>query len=191
MNNYLKESTFDVFTYVIHDNRLACHYMHLESHEAVDYYLNERKVNPYLFVNSPVLDHNDIAMFEVVLKKDEYAKFQNDLIHFIDDKKIIVKTSSLSDEYLLVKIKPYNGRRKIAIKHLSCYDRCDFKVLFISNEADLVLAKIADFKICLASAVDEVREACDYVVSSDDFNDVLRIFDKIYYQKDVKKYLNS
>jgi hydroxymethylpyrimidine pyrophosphatase-like HAD family hydrolase len=95
------------------------------------------------------------------------------------------------DEYSLVKIKPYNGRRTEAIKHLSRYDRCDFKVIFISNEADLALAKMADFKICLASATSEVREACDYVVSSDDFNDVLRIFDRIYYKKNVKKYLES
>ena len=191
INNFLKESLYDVFTYVIHDNHLACHYMHLDSHAAVDYYLHEKKANEYPFINSPVLDHNDIAMFDVIIKSNEYEAFYHKLSGMIKEKTAIIKVNELDDEYSLVKIKPYNGRRTEAVKHLSCYDRCNFKVIFISNEADLALAKMADFKICLASATSEVREVCDYVVSSDDFNDVLRIFDKIYYQKDVKKYLNS
>ena len=191
INNYLKESNYDVFTYVIHDNRLACHYMHLDSHPAVDYYLYERKVNVYPFINSPVLDHNDIAMFEVVLRNNEYDTLYNELSKFIEEKRIIVKTSSLNDEYLLVTIKPYKGKRKEALKHLSCYNQCNYKVMFISTKDDLALAKIADFKICLASADEEVRDACDCVVESDDFNDVLRIFDKVYYHKDYIKYLKS
>ena len=103
----------------------------------------------------------------------------------------MIKTSELNNGYLLVKIKPYNGKRTVGVKHLSCYDDCDFKVVFLSNAIDLPLAKIADYKICLISCDDEVKEVCDYIVESDDFNDVLRLFDKIYYKKDPKKYLNS
>ena len=191
INNFLKESPYDVFTYVIHDQRLACHYMHLNTEAAIDYYIDEKSKCSYPFINSPVLDHNDIAMFDVIIKASEYESFSNTIFGIVKEKSIIVKASALNNEYLLVKIKPYNGRRCETIKHLSCYDSCDYKVAFISSPVDLALAKMADYKICLVSCDEEVKEVCDHVVESDDFNDVLRIFDRIYYTKDYKKYLNK
>lgn len=191
VNNYLKESNLDVFTYVIHDQKLACHYMHLETEVAIDYYFSEKKLNSYTFVNSPVLDHNDIAMFDVIIKESEYESFYNNITSMVKEKSIIIKANKLNDEYLLVKIKPYNGRRCEAIKHLSCYDDCDYKVAFITSPIDLALGKMADYRICLANCEEEVKNICDYIIESNDFNDVLRLFDKIYYTKDFKKYLNS
>lgn len=191
INNFLNDSTYDVFTYVIHDNHLVCHYMHLEQEESIDYYLKEKQINTYPFVNSPVLAHNDIAMFDVILKESEYEVFTKKLFSIIKEKSIIIKTSKLTEEYILIKIKPYNGRRTEAVKNLSCYEQCDYKVAFISSEADLALAKMSDFVICLANATQEVKDACDYIVNSNDFNDVLRLFDKIYYKKNVKEFLQS
>ena len=188
LNDFLNQSKYDVFTYVIHDGLLACHYMHLYSEIAIDYYLEQKKSNLYPFINSPVLTHNDIAMFDVILKKSEYETFNKELLGSIKEN-CIIKSYELNEEYLLIKIKPYNGRRAETVKHLSCYEQCDYKVIFISTEIDLALAKIANFKICFANAPKAVRDVCDYVINSNDFNDVLRLFDKIYYKKDVRKYL--
>ena len=191
INDFLNNSLYDVFTYVIHNGHLACHYLHLHSEVAIDYYLNERKVNSYPYINSPVLTNNDIAMFDIILKESEYETFNNKLLSLVKEKSIIMKTHKLNDEYILVKIKPYNGRRTETVKHLSCYEQCDYKVVFISNEIDLALAKNADLKVCFANASTEVKNVCDYIINSNDFNDVLRLFDKIYYKKDVKGYLES
>ena len=33
------------------------------------------------------------------------------------------------------------------------------------------------------------KNLCDYIVESNDFNDVLRLFNKIYFAKDLEKYI--
>ena len=74
---------------------------------------------------------------------------------------------------------------------LSCYNESDIKVAFVNNINDLKIAQLADFSICFNSCDEGVKNLCDYVVESNDFNDVLRLFNKIYFAKDLEKYIKK
>ena len=190
LNKYVSENKYDVFTYVIHDYRLAVHYLELESIAGKKYYEVERNNNVYPFVHAPVIDLNDVAMYQVILKCEDYEKISNDFLKFEISSKITIKLEKAPIKgYYVVSIKPINGHRTEAIKHLPYYDECDYKVAFISHDSDLKIGQIADFKICLDNSSENIKNMSNYIVKSNDFNDVLKIFNKIYYARNINKYL--
>ena len=72
---------------------------------------------------------------------------------------------------------------------IEIYDDCRYKIVFLTRKVDLEIAKIADFKVCLENSSNEIKNACDYVIKSDQFNDVLKFFNKLFYAKNIDKKL--
>lgn len=190
LNEYLKDKN-NVFTYVIHDLRLAVHYERLTNEATVLYYKKEKSYNSYPFIKTPTLDYHDVAKYELVIKRDGCEKLSSDLkeLGIKEDITIDLLELEQNHDYYLVIIKPVNGKRVDAVKNLPYYELCDYKVIFISELSDLEIAEIADFKICLGSADDLIKASCDYIIESNDFNDVLKLFTRIYHAVNVKKYL--
>ena len=192
INYYLVLNNYDVFTYVVHDDKMVCHYLNLDSDASKVFYKVEEYNNIYPFVYAPVLEAHSVAMYEVILKIEQLDKFLLDLeeLKIISD--VVIRTRLLPDaNYIMVRILPTNCSRADFIMKLSCYNESDFKVAFVNNINDLKIAQLADFSICFNSCDEGIKNLCDYVVESNDFNDVLRLFNKIYFAKDLEKYLNK
>lgn len=186
LNSYLKENNYDYFTYVINDLKLVVFHLDLKYEASKKYYKNERNINRYPFVYAPLLDSCDVALYEVVVKKEETNNLENDLkkLHIYDD--IIIEKVELDDEFVLVIIKPNHSSRLEAFMHLPYYENAQYKVAFLSNINDLKIAQLADFSICLENSDQQLKDACDYIVCSNDFNDVLKLFAKLFYSKNTK-----
>jgi hydroxymethylpyrimidine pyrophosphatase-like HAD family hydrolase len=190
LNEFFKGKE-NVFTYIIHDLRLAVHYENLTNEVTIKYYKNEKDKNTYPFVRTPVLEYHDVAKYELVIKTSDYGFLCNEIKELGISKDISIRNIRLEDEYCLVLIKPAKASRVEAIKNLPYYDSCDFKVSFISDYSDLQFLDLADFKICFDSADTNIKEVCDYVIISNDFNDVLKVFTRIYHAININKFFKK
>ena len=192
LNEYLLKEKLDAFTYVIHDNRLVCHYQNITNDASKNYFEKEKRYDNYPFAYAEVLDSCDVAMYVLFVDSHNLEKIKNDLstLKLLDYLKISIKQVEGSS-YYKIRIKPFNSNRYETMKHLPYYDECDIKIAFINHSNDLLLEDEADFKICLNDSASEIKEICDYIIKSSDFNDVLKLFNKIYYARDLNKYLNK
>ena len=190
LNHYLKDHNYDYFTYIINDMKLVVYHLDFNKEVTHNYYKNERANNHYPFVYAPVLDNCDVALYEVVLHKDEYNNFIEQLKRLNVFNNIKLNTVNLSDEYLVLIIKPFNGSRSVAISNLSNYKENMRKVMFITSVDNFDYGDDS-FKFCLKNASIEVKNECDYILDSEDFNDVLRFYSKLYYIRNLDKYLSK
>ena len=190
LNNFFEKEKSDVFTYVIHDLKLACHYVHLSNDVSKKYYEIEKENNTYPFVYASVLDDADVAMYELIIKKDDceaiFSKFNE--MEILNKIKIYFK--DLADEnHVMLRIKPLNSNRYETVKHLPYYERFDYKISFVNHPEDLLADDISNFIICFDNTDEEIKKISNYVVKSNDFNKVLKLFDKIYYSRNIDRLL--
>lgn len=192
LNKYLLEKNYDTFTYVIHDLKLVCHYKTI-TNEVSEYYLEkEKKDDNYPFAYADVLDECDVAMYVLFIKKELLNSFLEDLNQLELSKYLKVSFKDTQNENIIkVRIKPLYSSRFDTIKHLKCYDNCDIKVVFVNHPNDLINLNDNDFKICYFNASGDLKEKCDYYVKSNNFNDILKLFSKIYYARNLNRYLET
>lgn len=192
LNHLFRDEKMEAFTYVIHDLRLACHYENIKNDITRKYYQKEKDMNTYPFVYAPVLDDADVAKYEVMIKKDDYEalllKFSS--LGIVNKIKLAIK--KLSDpNYILLIIKPLHSNRYETVKNLPYYEKFDYKISFINHPKDLLANDISDFTICFDSASEEVKKISDYIITSNQFNDVLKLFDKIFYTRNINRLLTK
>lgn len=192
LNHFISTEKLDAFTYVIYDLRLACHYVCLNSDAAKNYYQKHKDTNTYPFVYAPVLDDADVVMYELIIKKDDYEAILSKLNDLIDFSKIRTSSKNIDhDTYVKMVIKPRNSNRYETIKNLPYYEKFDYKISFVNHPLDMLANDISDFLICFDSADESLKSICNYIVKSNDFNDVLKLFNKIYHRMNVAKYLKK
>lgn len=191
LNKYFKEHDYDYFTYIINDLKLVVYHLDLKHQTSFNYYREERKNNKYPFVHADIFDDSDVALYEVVIKIDEIDNIIKDFNDLNIIENIVFKYKKIEDDYIVLTIKPSHSSRSDAISHLPYYDECDYKVMFINSFDDYDSNDKTSFKICLKNAPTKVKNDADYILDSSDYNDVLRLFAKLYYVKNVEKYLNK
>ena len=187
LNDFFKTKE-NVFTYIIHDLRLAVHYETITNEITVKYYKNEKDKNIYPFIKSPTLDYHDVAKYELIIKTCDYGYLCDEIKELGISKDISIRNIKLDNEYSLVLIKPAKASRVEAVKNLPYYDYCDYKIAFISDYSDLQFLELADFKICFESADKHIKDMCDYIIKSNDFNDLLKIFTRIYHSVNINNF---
>ena len=105
-----------------------------------------------------------------------------------------IRTSSKNidcDTYVKMVIKPRHSNRYETIKNLPYYEKFDYKISFVNHPLDMLANDISDFLICFDNADEGLKQICNYIVKSNDFNDVLKLYDKIFYARNIKKYLKK
>jgi hydroxymethylpyrimidine pyrophosphatase-like HAD family hydrolase len=186
LNKILKD--YETFTYIIHDLKLCCYYKNVISNATKNFYDLEKNDYRCQFVYADVLPSCDVAMYKIIYDNPEVILNKINELGFAKD--LIINVTDFSDSKLIT-ILPKNSRRVDTIRQLPYYDKNDFVVAFMNSEVDLQLLEIADFKICFENSPKEIKDICDFTVKSNNFNDVLRLFGRIYtsynYEKKLKR----
>ena len=92
--------------------------------------------------------------------------------------------------YSFLKINYKDALKENALGALGCGDY-DCLICFGSGRTDVGAMKKADFSFCLSSAPDYVKQAADYVIPSDEPDEIGKLIAKIFHTKNYKKFLSS
>ena len=182
----------NVFSYLISENTLHCYYDSVESKGAAEYYSRRRKSSSYTFVRAKVPKDMDIAQY-VIIEKDEIVQGITADFAKLDCAELFNVISypfQGVEGYSFLKINYKDALKENALGALGCGDY-DCLICFGSGRTDVGAMKKADFSFCLSSAPDYVKQAADYVIPSDEPDEIGKLIAKIFHTKNYKKFLSS
>ena len=99
---------------------------------------------------------------------------------------VVYKYESVEGDYWYLKINSKTSTKESLVQEIK--ERENFKKLIVcgSGKTDIKMIEMADFSVCLSTAPDYIKEKVDLIVS-DNIGDVLKMFEKIYYARNVDK----
>ena len=178
-------------SYLINENVLQCYYEKLDSEGAKLYYETRRKHASYSFVQAKVPPQLSVAQY-VIVEKNEVVdaliqEFQT--LSTAEEFNVIHYPFERLAGYSFLKINYKNAQKVTALEKLK--GDCDFVVCFGSGRTDLEAMRRADFSFCLSSAHDYVKEVADYVIPSDEPDEIVKQMAKIFHARNYRKYLEG
>lgn len=186
LDENLNKEQMNAFIYAIDDDMLHCYYHKLQNEEEIKFYQERRKNNFDNFVRAKIPEDLNASLYIIIEKKEKTSKLVDILEKspYIDDIDVVVE--KLNNEYEVLKINSRPARKENSINLLK--ESGGFKKVIVcgSGKTDIDLLKQADFSFCLSTAPYYVKEVVDVVISDNPEN-VLKIFEKIYFTRNVEK----
>ena len=186
----LIKEKINAFVYAIDDNMLHCYYHHLRNKEEINFYKERRKNNFNNFVRAQMPKDLEASLYIIFEEKHKIEKLIEKLSSssYIDNIDLIVE--DLNDNYYSLKINSKIARKENSIQRLK--EAGKFKNIIVcgSGRTDIELIKKADFSFCLNTAPKYIKEEVDLIIG-DDPEEVLKIFEKIYYSYKVDKTIQN
>ena len=98
--------------------------------------------------------------------------------------------TEIEGDYYYLKINSVKAKKENLVKKI--YKEGNYKKLVVcgSGKTDLELIKISDFSVALDTSPEYIKNEVDYIVSGEVEN-VLKIFEEIYYSKNIDKTINK
>ncbi len=180
----------NAFMYAVDDNMLHCYYHHLRNEEEIKFYQERRNNNFDNFVRASMPKDLNASQYIIVDEKNKIDKLVNVLENskYIEDIDLVVQ--QMNDNYETLKINSKAAHKENSIRMLKAAGKFEKIVVCGSGKTDVDLIKQADFSFCLNTAPDYVKEVVDVVIS-DNPEDILKIFEKIYHTRNVSKTINK
>ena len=186
LDENLNKEQMNAFIYAIDDDMLHCYYHKLQNEEEIKFYQERRKNNFDNFVRAKIPEDLNASLYIIIEKKEKTSKIVDILEKspYIDDIDVVVE--KLNNEYEVLKINSRPARKENSINLLK--ESGGFKKVIVcgSGKTDIDFLKQADFSFCLSTAPYYVKEVVDVVISDNPEN-VLKIFEKIYFTRNVEK----
>lgn len=182
----------NVFSYLINENYLHCYYDSVEGEGANAYYEKRKRSSAYTFVKAKVPPDLDIEQY-VIIERDETVKaIISDFAKLpsAGEFNVICYPFQGMAGYSFLKINFKDALKEKALENLYS-DKFNFIVCFGSGHTDVEAMRRADFSFCLSSAPNYVKEAADYVIPSDEPEEIVKQIARIFHTKNYRKYLDG
>lgn len=191
LDTLLEKEDKNAFVYSITDGMLSI-YHHPFKNEGEKRFFDERKHDYFQNHVKGRLSQDDEAVFYIIIDRfDEIKKLENKIKNctFNKDITINVYPYDLLPRYYFLKINSINASKAIALKEFLITHEEDTVVSIGSKSFDIPMMKASDFAFATASAEEEVKAIANHVFEIDDPDIIMKEIQKIYYQKNVKQYL--
>ncbi len=193
VTNYIDQELakrhINAFVYAIDDNMLHCYYHHLENSEEIKFY-KERRINNFDNFVRAALPIDLCASLYIIVDKNEKI---NELVKVINKSNYIEEIDlvieNVNEDYCNLKINSKTARIENSIRVLKESGSFGKVIVCGSEKTDIDMIKEADFSFCLNSAPDYIKEVTDIVIGNDP-EEILKVFEKIYYSYNVDKTIN-
>ncbi len=182
----------NVFSYLIIENFLHCYYDSVEGAGANAYYAKRRRSSAYSFVKAKVPKDLDVEQY-VIIERDEIVKSiiaDFEKLPTAGEFNVICYPFQGMEGYSFLKINYKYALKEKALETLKI-GKVNFIVCFGSGRTDVEAMRRADFSFCLESSPDYVKEAADYVIPSEEPEEIVKAIAKIFHKKNYKKYLDG
>lgn len=185
----LESLKMNAFTYAIDDNILHCYYKKLINEGETSFY-NIRRLNNFdNFVRASLPSDLNASLYVIVNEKNKIEELVRTIENsqYINDIDLIIQpfTEDVGIYYSL-KINSKESKKENLIQKLKKEGSFDKLIVCGSGKTDIELINNADFSFCLNTAPDYIRERVDMVISNNP-EDILKVFEKIYYAYNVDK----
>lgn len=182
----------NAFRYIIDDNMLHCYYKQIKNDGEKAYYNQGRKNRFDNFVKADLLDELDIALYIIIDKKDKIDNLYNTLYNSDNSDKYDLITyhfDEIEGDYWYLKINSKGSRKENQINKIKEVNNFNKTIVCGSGKTDIKLIEESYFSICLEKAPEYIKEKVDLIV--DDSEQVLKIFDKIYQNRNIDRTINK
>lgn len=189
IDSKLEELNMNSFTYAINDNMLHCFHKEIKN-DGEKYFYNIRRTNNFdNFVRASLPSDGDASLYIIV---DEKENIDN-LVKIVNESKysklvdlIVYPFKEIEGNYYYLKINSHDSKKENLINKLALDGEYEKLVVCGSGKTDLALIDKAYFSFCLSSAADYIKESVDLVIS-DNPEDILKVFEKLYHSYNVSK----
>ena len=180
-----------VFSYLINNHTLHCYYNDIKGVGAETYYQKRKESSSYSFVQADVPQKLDIEQYVII---DEDKKIEQIIEEF--------KTLPTASEFNVISY-PFQGMRGYSFLKINYKDALKekaleklkhndlFTICFGSGHTDIEAMKEADFSFCLGNAPLYVKDVADYIIQSDEPDEIVKYIARIFHKKNYKKYLEK
>lgn len=193
LEKILDEKDLNYFSYSIEDNMLNCFYKKITNPAQKHYYDVCRKSNFDNFVRAIMPSDASTTLYILIEKKEIIDELTQTLEQSDLNSKIDVVTYPYSDiegDYYYLKINSVAARKENLVKALKTNHKFSKVIVCGSGKTDLEIIKLSDFSVCLSTAPDYVQEVTDVVLNNDP-EDILKVFEKLYYTRNLDKTING
>lgn len=190
IDGYFSSLNRNIFTYSIVDQALSIYHTNF-ANEAEEKFYNDRK-NDYFrnHIKGKLHDEENACFYIVIDKKEKVESYATDLVKLCQhDISYQIYPYPFFKDYFYLKINASLISKEIALSHFLTRHNKKFVVSFGSMSFDINIMKRADFSCALTTADDEVKEIADYLIPSDQPDQLIRLMKTIYYAKDYKTLL--
>lgn len=184
---------FDYFSYVINNSVMHCYYNDMTGLGSKKYYERRKHSSQYSFVQGVVPAHLDVAQYVVIEKEHRIKEFIKQFKASPQAEEYSLIEYPFADQagYSFLKINYKHALKEVALDKLKYSNKYDYLICFGSGHTDIESMKKADFAVCLSSAPAYVEEVADYVIPSDEPEEIVKLIEKIYHKRNYKKYLEK
>jgi len=137
------------------------------------------------------LSSDENAVFYIVIDRKEqveiYAKDLTTLLPF----DISYQIYPYMDDYFYLKIHRSETSKENALSSFLMKHQDKYVIAFGSMSFDVNIMKQSNFSVALSTADSKVKQIADYVIDSDQPDDLIKLMKKIYYAKDPISYLHQ
>lgn len=186
----LIKEKMNAFMYAIDDNMLHCYYHHVRNEEEIKFYQVRRQNNFDNFVRASIPKDLNASQYIIVDEKEKIKKLVNILEKSDYIQEIDLVIQNINEQYDTLKINSKAAHKENSIRILKKENNFEKVIVCGSGKTDIDLLKQADFSFCLNTAPDYVKEVVDVVIS-DNPEDILKIFEKIYHSHNVFKTIDK
>lgn len=187
----LNENNINAFVYSINDNMLHAYYQKIENEGELNYYKTGRNSNFDNFVKAILPSDLEASLYIIIDKKEKIEKVKTELTNLTDKIDLITYPyTEIEGDYYYLKINSVKAKKENLVKKI--YKEGNYKKLVVCGrgKTDLELIKISDFSVALDTSPEYIKNEVDYIVSGEVEN-VLKIFEEIYYSKNIDKTINK
>lgn len=193
LDTLLEKENKNAFVYSITDGMLSIYHYPFKN-EGEKRFFDERKHDYFQNHVKGKLSQEDDAVFYIIIDRfDEIKKLENKIksCTFSKDITINIYPYDLLPRYYFLKINSIHASKAIALKEFLITHQEDMVVSIGSKSFDIPMMKASDFSYATASAEDEVKAIANYVFDIDHPDIIMKEFQKLYYLKNVKRYLEK
>lgn len=192
INEYFSFKNRNIFTYTIIDEVLSIYHQVFENEAEAKFYADRRNnyfknhVKGKLEIEDNVLFYILIDKLEVVNKyKEDLLKLYSDSIH------IQIYEYSFFEGYYFMKIYTSKASKLVALENFLQKHKSDIVISFGSKEYDLEIMERSDYSFALETAEEIVKEKASKVIKSNNPDDIIKLIRKLYYSRNIRKYLDN
>jgi len=193
LDAFLEKEDKNAFVYNITDGMLSI-YHHPFKNEGEKKFFDERKHDYFQNHIKGKLSQDDDAVFYIIIDRiDEVKRMESKIKNstFYKDITINIYPYDLLPRYYFLKINSINASKAIALKEFLTTHQEDTVISVGSKSFDIPMMKSSDFAYATASADEEVKAIAHHVFDVDDPDVIMKEFQKLYYLKNVKQYLEK
>ena len=187
----LQELNINYFTYSIDDNMLHCFYDKITNDGQKRYYEMCRKSHFDNFVRAKLPEDSSSSLYIIIEKKSTVEALSQTLSNSDLSSRIDVVTYPFdeSEKFYYLKINSKAAKKENLIKVIKTNMGFEKVVVCGSGKTDLPVIELADYSIALQTSPEYVKEKVDLVLGNNP-EEILKVFEKIYYTRNVEKTIN-